>query len=171
MPFFILISSLTPLSLIESALISGVVVFTPLAVIVSFLTKYTLIGIVAKNQHPLAAFKNSVALFHGNWLITVENALLLFFLNFALGLATWLFAIIISFPLIAVMAINAYPLVIPAGNYATILAWVSIILISVFGSALAVFQYASWTILFTKLAAKRKFESKIARIASRIIPL
>lgn len=171
MPFFLIISSLTPLSFKESALIVGALVFTPLAIIVSFLTKYTLLGIVSKNQPPLSAFQNATALFRENWLITIENALLLFFLNFALGFVTWILAVLVSFPIIATLALTVYPLVYPVGHYATIIAWTSIVLIAVLGSALSVFQYTSWTILYTRLTAKRKFESKIVRIASRFIPL
>lgn len=170
-PVFILLSSVTTLPISRAALIVGATIFTPLAIVASFLTKYTLIFIVTKNRPPLDAFYQSVALFKTNWLITFENALLLFFLNFALGFVVWVIAIIISFPIIAALALTAYPLVYPAGHYATIIAWTSITLIPLIGSFLSVFQYASWTVLFTKLIAKRKFESKLVRIAARLIPL
>src|SRR3989339_249086 len=167
---FMLLSSLTSLSISRAALITGALVFTPLAVIVSLLAKYTLIFIVTKNKTPLDAFYHSIALFKVNWLITLENTLLLFVLNFALGLVTWILAVIVSFPIITALALTAYPLIYPAGHFATIIAWTSLALITILGSALSVFQYTSWTVLFTHITAKRKLESKLVRMMARLIP-
>src|SRR3989338_248899 len=169
-PIFMLLSSLTSLSISRAALITGALVFTPLAVIVSLLAKYTLIFIVTKNKTPLDAFYHSIALFKVNWLITLENTLLLFVLNFALGLVTWILAVIVSFPIITALVLTAYPLIYPAGHFATIIAWTSLALITILGSALSVFQYTSWTVLFTRITAKRKLESKLVRMMARLIP-
>ncbi len=168
-PIFMLFSSLASFSISRAALITGALVFAPLAIIVSLLAKYTLIFIITKNKTPLDAFHHSIALFKTNWLLTLENALLLFILNFALGFVTWILAVLISFPIITALALTAYPLVYPVGHFATIIAWTSIVLIAILGSALSVFQYTSWTVLFTRITAKRKLESKLVRIAAKLI--
>jgi hypothetical protein len=166
MPFIILLSSLTNLSTSASALIIGFLIFTPLAIIVSFLVKYTLIYIVAKGQDPLASFLNSLKLFQNNWLITGEIALILLVLNLLTGLAALIVSLILSFPLIAGTALIIYPLALPDGYYFTIIAWLMILTLPILGSVLAVFQYSAWTILFKKLTGRRRLHSKIARVTA-----
>ena len=167
-PFFMFLSSIPGIDEGYRLFLVGIFIFTPLAIISSFLVKYTLIFIIAKDKKPITAFIESVKLFKENWLITLENSLLLFLLNALLGYATLVLAFLLSFPLASALAIAAYPRVLDSGNYATIIAWMSILLILIFGSFLAVFQYATWTILFTKLMARRKFESKLIRITAHI---
>lgn len=168
-PFFMILSSLPILDEGYSIFLVGLFIFTPIAIISSFLVKYTLIFIIAKDKNPLIGFIESIKLFKENWLITFENSLLLFLLNAMLGYATLVLAFLLSFPIASTLAIAAYPRVLNSGNYATIIAWTSIILIPIFGSILAVFQYTTWTILFTKLIARRKFESKLVRLTAALL--
>lgn len=165
-PFALLLNAITQISFGSSAFIMGLLIFTPLAIIVSFLVKYTLIFIIVKNYDPLTALESSVKLFKENWLITIENALLLFILNLTLGFAALIAALIISFPIIAAISLIVYPRALPDGYYITIIAWISMLLLPIFGSALAVFQYSSWTILWGKLLSPRKMQSKLSRIAA-----
>jgi hypothetical protein len=167
-PFFMILKSLALFNEEYRLFLVGLFIFTPIAIISSFLVKYTLIFIIAKDKSPWIGFVESVKLFKENWLITLENSFLLFSLNVVLGYTTLIMAFILSFPIASVVAITAYPNVLNQGDYATIIAWMSIILILIFGSMLAVFQYTTWTILFTKLLARRKFESKLERTAARI---
>lgn len=167
-PFFMILKSLSIFNEEYRLFLVGLFIFTPIAIISSFLVKYTLIFIIAKDKTPLVGFIESIKLFKENWLITIENSFLLFALNLMLGYATLIIAFILSFPIASVVAIAAYPSVLNQGDYATIIAWMSIILIPIFGSMLAVFQYTTWTILFTKLMARRKFESKLERVTARI---
>lgn len=166
--FFMLLESLSIFNEEYRLFLVGLFIFTPIAVISSFLVKYTVIFIIAKDKTPQDGFIESIKLFKENWLITLENSFLLFALNLILGYATLITAFILSFPIASVVAIAAYPEVLNQGDYATIIAWMSIILIPIFGSMLAVFQYTTWTILFTKLIARRKFESKLERIKVNI---
>lgn len=167
-PFFMLLESLSIFNEEYRLFLVGLFIFTPIAVIASFLVKYTVIFIIAKDKTPQDGFIESIKLFKENWLITLENSFLLFALNLILGYATLITAFILSFPIASAVAIAAYPEMLNQGGYATIIAWMSIILIPIFGSMLAVFQYTTWTILFTKLIARRKFESKLERIKVNI---
>lgn len=175
LPFALLLQNIANLSFAISLLVAAFMIFTPLAIIVSFLVKYIIIFIIIKNYTPLTAFIASIKLFKNNWLITLENALILFALNFAFGFIALFAAIIVSFPIIAAIAVIVYPLALPEGHFITIIAWVSMILLPILGSALAVFQMSAWTALWTKLVSLRKIHSKLARLTagviSKIIPL
>ena len=175
LPFILLLQAFASFTFVTSVLIVGFVIFTPLAICVSFLVKYIVIFIVIKNHDPLTAFTASIKLFKNNWLITLENALILFVLNFAFGFIALFAAIILSFPIIAAIAVIVYPMALPEGHFITIIAWVSMILLPVLGSAVAVFQMSAWTVLWTKLVSLRKMHSKLARLTagifSKITPL
>ena len=167
-PIFIFITSITQFDPLYSALLIGFIIFTPILVITSFLIKYTLLYLLTKHKAPWTSLVQSIHLFKQHWLITLENAILLLFLNLILGIVVAVIGFIISFPIITAIALATPTHTLPQGHSLTIIAWVTIVLIVVFGSALAVFQYSTWTILFTKLTSKRILASKIVRLEEKI---
>jgi hypothetical protein len=169
LPFVLLLQNIANLTFNVSLLIVAFMIFTPLAIIVSFLVKYIIIFIIIKNYTPQTAFTKSITLFKNNWLITLENAFILFVLNLAFGFVTLFTAIIVSFPIIAAIAVIVYPLALPEGHFVTIIAWVSMILLPILGSALSVFQMSAWTVLWTKLVSMRKMHSKLARLTFGVL--
>lgn len=169
MPFVILLSSFTNLSIASTVMIAGGLIFTPLIIIVSFLVKYALIFIVVKDQDPISAFASSLKLWQNNWLITVEIAVILFVLNLFIGIIAFIGALILSFPIIAAVALIIHPLALPDGYYFTIIAWILIIILPILGSIFAVFQYGAWTILFAKITSRRRMYSKLARVAANFL--
>lgn len=169
MPFVILLSSFTDLSITSSFMIAGGLIFTPLVIIVSFLVKYALIFIIVKDQDPISAFASSLKLWQNNWLITGEIAVILFALNLFIGIIAFIGALIISFPIIAAIALIIHPLALPDGYYFTIIAWILIIILPILGSIFAVFQYGAWTILFAKITNRRQMYSKLARVTSHFL--
>lgn len=169
MPFVILLSSFTGLSVASSILIAGGLIFTPLVIIVSFLVKYALIFIIAKDQDPISAFASSVKLWQNNWLITGEIAIILFAFNLFIGTIAFIGALIIAFPIIAATALIIHPWVLPDGYYFTIIAWILMIILPILGSIFAVFQHGAWTILFARITSCRQMHSKLARVAANFL--
>lgn len=168
-PLVFLLRHISGLSITSSGLIVGIVFFAPMAILISFLVKYTLIYIIAKRKDPLSALISSLTLFKKNWLITIENALVLFLINLAVSIVTFVIVLILSFPIIATISLIIYPLALPVGYYYTVIAWMMIILGPIIGGILAAFQYSSWTILFIKLTGKRGMHSKIARLTADLL--
>ncbi|HBH45748.1 MAG: hypothetical protein A2445_01215 [Candidatus Jacksonbacteria bacterium RIFOXYC2_FULL_44_29] len=174
-PFIILFQAISGLSFTVSAIVVGVLILTPLLIIASFLVKLTILYIITKNKDPLSALGAGVELFYRNWLLIMENALLLFVLSLLTGLVTLGAVLLISFPIISAISMAVYPMALPDGYYITIIAWLLIIVGPILGSILAVFQYATWTTLFNKLNGKRVVHAKIARLAAaglaRLMPV
>lgn len=141
------------------------IVLIPSVIVFSFIIKYAIAFLVIKNNNFFQSLKNSFMLFRENWLISIEMAFVLFFINLfvvGLGLAILIFALAIPFAVLMFIAlkisINLFWLTVTVGP---ILAILFIILI---GSALSTFQISSWTGLFIRLISKKKEESKIERL-------
>jgi hypothetical protein len=168
-PFIVIFKTIFSLSFVASAVIIAFMIVTPLAIIISFLVKYSILFVIVKNKHPMDAFMSGLKVFKKNWLITLEVAAILFAINIISGLLTVIVVLIISFPFIAVLAAKAHPYAFPVGNYVTIIAWIGIIVAPIVGSVLATFQNASWAILFSKLNARKPMYSKLVRVTADVL--
>jgi len=168
-PFFLTLAALSNLSVGSSVLIVGFVIFTPLAIIASFLIKYTILYILTRGKKPFTAMGLSVMLFKEHWLITIEIALILLGINLFVGFVTLIIILLISFPFIAATSLIIYPLALPTGYYITIIALLGLIAAPIVGSILATFQLSTWSTLFSKLTARRPLTSKIVRLATALL--
>jgi hypothetical protein len=139
-------------------------IFIPAAIVLSFIIKYSIGFTVIKNYNIIEALKSGWNLFVNNWLISLEMAFILFFINFFTGLLLIVLLLILATPFLffalifikTALIFNLWLLAI----FAFVLFLVLIILI---GSALAVFQTSSWTGLFIELIGKGGI-SKLVRI-------
>ncbi|MCU0679378.1 MAG: hypothetical protein MUC28_02955 [Planctomycetes bacterium] len=139
-------------------------VFVPIAITVSFIVKYSIAYVVIKGNHLAEALKSGWQLFTANWLISLEMAFILFFINFAVAIAVVLCFLILAVPFLflallfakAGMVINFWLVITSA-----LLAYLAII--ALVGSGLAVFQISSWTALYIKLVS-RGGVSKLVRV-------
>ncbi|MFH0891363.1 MAG: hypothetical protein V1867_01120 [Candidatus Falkowbacteria bacterium] len=144
--------------------IAAFMVFIPLAVILSFITKYAICYIVIKNEKFLDSLRLSWRLFLKNWLVSLEMAFMLFFITFLFALGLLLLFLILSIPfLFVVIVLSRFALIF---NLWLIVAAGLILLLFVIiasGAILAAFQISAWTGLFLDLIS-RGGESKIMRL-------
>lgn len=117
----------------------------PVNIFVSFLVRYASINIVLNKAKVMESIKKSFHLFRKNWLITLENALLLYFINF-----------VITFIVVAILSFAGLPFT--TAGYVIFMAIVIFV-----GAVLAVFQFSAWTYLFKDINEGRGI-SKLMRM-------
>ncbi len=143
------------------------IIFIPFSIILSFIAKYAIAYTVIKGNNFISAIQSGWRLFTKNWLVSLEMAFILFFVNFLVGLSLLLLFLILSVPLLFLALVVA-----KAGMYLGF--WVIVVLsfilflaiISIIGAGLATFQISSWTGLFIELVGKGG-TSKLVRIFSK----
>lgn len=162
---FVVISSGSKFALLLSFLIW--VVFLPLATIISFIMKYAINFFLIEKEKFLSSIYKAWFLFRANWLVSIEMALALLIINFLIGLILVYVTVALVGPyyqidLLTIMAFKnqAFGLV-----FFKILPLVSVYVL--LGSLMAVFQTASWTLLFEKLVAGKAY-SKLIRLVSSL---
>lgn len=140
------------------------IIFIPIAVVFSFIIKYAICYVVIKNNNFIQAIKEGWKLFIKNWLISIEMAFILFFINVLVGLGIILTILILAIPFLF-LALIAYKLISLIGFWLIIIVGltISLFIIIAGGAALTTFQIASWTNLFIELVS-RGGTSKIIRI-------
>lgn len=141
------------------------IIFVPLALILSFLLKYAICFMVIKKEKAVDSIGRAWKLFINNWLISIEMALILFFVDilfiFALGLAALVLAIpylFIAFGLASLVSINLFWIMF------TVFIVCMIFLVIAGGSFLTTFKLTAWTDLFIHISGKGGI-SKIIRFA------
>lgn len=144
------------------------IIFIPLALIFSFLLKYAICYIVIKGKSFIDSIGAAWRLFIENWLISIEMAFILFFIDvlsiLALGLAILILAIpylFIAFGLSSLVSLNLFWILLILGIVLIIL------LVILAGSVIACFKLVAWTDLFINLTGKGGL-SKIIRLAEKI---
>lgn len=149
--------------------ILALIVTVPVVIILSFIMKYAIAYAVINKMKIGQALRKSWQLFGRNWLVSFEMAIFLFFINLLVGLAAVLLILTLAVPFSFLGMIFYYALAVAGSWLIAALAFVGFILIvTVVGAALAVFQIASWTSLFLKLD-KNDGASKLVRVVNSII--
>jgi hypothetical protein len=140
------------------------IVFVPVAIIISFIVKYAIAYKVIKGKPLLDCLKKSWQLFIENWLVSVEMAFILFFLNFLYGLAVLLLMLVLAVPFLF-LALIFYYMTSFTGFWlvATFALVLFFVLIALAGSFIAAFQIYSWTSLFVELTG-RGATAKVVRM-------
>lgn len=166
---FILVSlpiifSAKELGVINWLYVSLFIILIPTAIALSFLIKYAIAYVVIKGSNFFDSIKLGWQLFIKNWLISVEMAFILFFINFLIGIGIILLLLILAIPFLF-LSLILYKLIALAGFWIIAITALILFLFIVVagGAALATFQTASWTGLFIELVSKGG-TSKITRI-------
>ena len=108
-------------------------VLIPFNIFISFTTRYATIYVVLQGEKVWAAVKKSLILFRKNWLITLENATLVYAINF-----------FISFFIVGTLVYSELPF--------TQVGYIIYFLITLYiGAVMATFQFSVWTELFSYL--------------------
>lgn len=144
------------------------IVFIPFVLSISFIIKYAIAYIVIDNKKTITALNLAWDLFRKNWLISIEMAITLFFINIVAMIVISLSTLIVFFLLVSVaMAITTIMLSSKAFFFVILLLAfiVSFVAITIGKAILTSFQVVSWTSLFTNLKNK-KASSKLERVFS-----
>jgi hypothetical protein len=136
------------------------IIFVPLAIIISFATKYGIAYTVLEQQPLGHALVNGWKLFWKNWLVSLEIALILF----AIGLAVSIGLVIVSMVvLIIIVSVNTVlgtvgiPVLMGSTGFVLLRFLSSIIalpLVLIIGAMLAVFQTSAWTLVFRHVTTR-----------------
>jgi hypothetical protein len=140
------------------------VIGVPIFVIASLITKYAIAYHMIDKKRWGNALVSALQLFFSHWLVSLEMAFVLFIVNILAGAGIILLILFIAVPfiiLVGVLTQMAYVLL--AQIILGIGMFVLFVVLIVFGSALATFQYASWTQLFLSITKNRQL-SKIMRV-------
>jgi len=138
--------------------------FVPVAITLSFIVKYAICFSVIKGESFIKSIKLGWQLFAKNWIISIEMAFLLFFINFMVGICLVIFFLVMAVPFLFILIV--FTKLALFVNFWFVVVSASIILIVVVafvGSILAAFQISSWTGLFIELIGRGGM-SKIARV-------
>jgi len=143
------------------------VVFISVSIIFLLIVKYSVAYIVIRGSSIVESIQQGWSLFRKNWLVSIEMAFILFFINLLVGFSVALIILVLAVPLLF-LALILYKLVSIVGFWIiaimAIILFIALIVLS--GAFLASFQIAAWTGLFLQLIGKGGV-SKIERIASR----
>lgn len=143
------------------------ILFIPISLVLSFVIKYAIVYNVVKDQKFLDAIKSGWNLFQKNWLISVEMAILLFFINFMTGIAILIIFLILAVPLLFIILIFSEIAAIINIWFFIFSALILLVVMVVFvGSLLSTFQISAWTHLFIELVGKGG-TSKLVRIFAK----
>ncbi|MCK5510227.1 hypothetical protein KAI65_01605 [Candidatus Parcubacteria bacterium] len=145
------------------------IIFIPLSLAFSFLIKYSIAFVVIKGQKTIQAVKSGWNLFKNNWIISIEMAVVLFFINFLVGLGVILLFLILTVPFLFIILMFSQ-MAFYFNFWFIIVSSIILFLITIvfIGAMLATFQISSWTYLFMELVSKGGV-SKITRIFDKKI--
>jgi hypothetical protein len=144
------------------------IIFVPIALALSLMVKYAIAYIVIKSNSFIESIKAGWQLFIKNWLVSIEMAFILFFINLFAGLLIILVVLTLTIPFLF-LALAVYKLTTLAGFWLiAILALITLLAIIILGGAiLSSFQISTWTGLFVQLVSKGG-TSKIIRVVEGI---
>lgn len=155
-------------AIIKSLYVIAFIVFVPIALALSFIFKYAIAYVVIKGSKFVDSIKDGWQLFIKNWLVSLEMAFILFFINFIAGLLIILIVLSLIIPFLF-LALVVYQLATTIGFWIIItIAFIALLAVIVLsGAILSTFQISSWTTLFIELI-NRGGVSKIVRIAEAV---
>jgi hypothetical protein len=139
------------------------VIFTALALFVSFMAIYASCFVVLKDLPMVEAIRAGWRLFAKNWLVSIEMSLLLFVITLGVGAAFAILSFLYLIPVFLLLLAFAY-LKLSFGFWLVValafLGW--LVALGFTGGALSAYQFSSWTILFMEIN-KKKVWSKLLR--------
>ncbi|HTX86579.1 MAG TPA: hypothetical protein VMC41_00750 [Candidatus Nanoarchaeia archaeon] len=147
-------------------------IFIPLALIISFVTRYAINYSVIKNRKFIDAFLDAWRLFGKYWLVSIEMALILFMIDFLFVFVLALLILVLAIPYLFLARILslAFFVALGAGNFSQIALtaglFLALIIIILGGAVITVFKTVAWTDIFINLVDKKGGLAKLERLAA-----
>jgi hypothetical protein len=138
------------------------IVFLPLAISISLIVKYAIAEVVLEKKSFVSSLESAWKLFFDNWLLSLEMAILLFLINFLIGLIGIFILSVVVLPIILTLII--FNLILPL----YIITIFSFLVLVVIAAALMTFQTSTWTLLFMELQGSGA-RAKIERIFNKTL--
>jgi len=154
---FLLITDTSALALAYTLLF---IIFVPISLSIALIIKYAIAARVLEGRSFVSSISKGLNLFQKNWLVSLEMALLLFLINFAVGVLT-IAAIFLFFLPLLILSLQIYAPILTAISFI-----LTISTMIVAASILNSFQISAWTGLYLHLQEK-KGRSKLERIFQR----
>jgi hypothetical protein len=148
------------------------IIFIPLALIISFVTRYAVNYSVIKDKKFVDAFIDSWKLFGKYWLISIEMALILFMIDFLCVFVLVVIVLALAIPYIFVMRVLslAFFMVVGADSFYQIALtaglFLALIVVVLGGAIVTVFKTVAWTDIFINLVDKKGGLAKLERLAA-----
>lgn len=144
------------------------ILFLVIAISFSLFIKYSIAYVVIKRNRLTESLRNGWNLFIGNWLVSVEMAIILFVVNLLVSLAIIIAVLTLTTPFVFLALLIGKVISIIGFWLVLMVAAIVLLLIVMLGGAmLSTFQISAWTALFARLIGKGG-ESKIVRIIEGI---
>lgn len=136
------------------------------SLLITFLIIYASCFIVLKSKRTLESLREAWLLFKKNWIVSIEAAVILFFINLMAKLALIVSVVLISIPfMVLLLLFYSASLAVMPSIIIALWIFVSIILMVLIGSFVSAFQIVAWTFIFDKIN-KGGLLSKLYRIFS-----
>ena len=133
----------------------------PLFIVASLISKYAIAYRMLENKNWKSSLKSALSLFFDHWLVSIELALILFFINIIAGAVIIIIVLIFAVPFILLSYVFGSSIV-GSAVLMTVGQVFAFLLLILLGSILATFQYSAWVELFLKIR-KHKYISKVVR--------
>ncbi|HOY56278.1 MAG TPA: hypothetical protein PLH37_02525 [bacterium] len=148
------------------------IIWVPVALFISFLMKYAVLFVVNKKYAFKEAVQAAWQLFRENWLVSIEMAIIMFFVNLLAAIALVLAVMALVLPL-AILVFLLGMINFAGVMYLTMLvAVILLVLLMIWGGAmLSVFQHVAWTILFVRMTEGKVLAKIVRLIARRSLPV
>ncbi|MBI5023191.1 MAG: hypothetical protein HZC05_03480 [Candidatus Magasanikbacteria bacterium] len=129
--------------------------FSILAILIcSFLLVYSSAFVILEDYTIGQAIKESWLLFIGHWLVNLEMAIIIFFINLLAGLVSIVVAAIIGIPVLIVFLFSLFIQFSPLATVAIVLGLLLFVLVVLFiASVMGAYQVAAWVLLFRRMHA------------------
>lgn len=163
----LMFSAFTEISKAEmTAYIVIFIILVPALLIMSLIIKYAIAYIIIKNETFGQSLKRAWRLFADNWIISIEMALLLFFISFIFAFLVLISISVMVLPFLFLVNMTS----IAFGAFASLIivlisAIVALVFIVAASAFMTTFQIVCWTDLFIEIVGKGA-ESKLERIFS-----
>ncbi|MDD4290576.1 MAG: hypothetical protein PHH83_04915 [Patescibacteria group bacterium] len=139
------------------------VIFLPIAIIISFIFKYAINFVVLRGEKLWKSIGSAWILFKTNWIISIEMAIWILFINTAVGLLVLLITRMMIGPF---DILTIYLLSGGISEFFFIKVLPLFLLYILVGSIISVFQISSWTLVFDKITTAKRYSKLVRLIAS-----
>ncbi len=143
--------------------------FLPVALIVSFMVKYASAYVILRGKKFIEAIEASWSLFLKNWLVSIEAAFIILFIQLIASLGVFLAVLVLAIPYLFIAYILTSllsSLIIPAVTFTLMISIgivLAVFLVVILGAALTSFRTVAWTNIFLELDSKHPTLSKLIR--------
>jgi hypothetical protein len=135
-------------------------IFVPIALSIALTIKYAIAIRVLEGKSYISSLTKAIRIFKDNWLVSLEMALILFLINFVVGIVTIFFISLFFLPMLFIALQFFVPILVALSLL------LSIGTMLIVASWLNTFQISAWTGLYLHLQDK-KGHSKLERLFNR----